>query len=446
MDFKNDQIVRPSKEQVEWADCEIGVLIHYDIQVFQPEYEFREQMGWHPEALIFNPSMLDTDQWIRSASKAGAKYAVLVAKHCSGFCLWPTEAHEYSVKYSPWKNGKGDIVREFVASCKKFGIKPGLYYSSSCNAFLNVDNPGKVLSGKQDEQTRYNQIVIQQLTELWSNYGELFEIWFDGGVLPPEMGGPDIGPLMNKLQPSANVFQGRLGTRSLLRWSGNEEGQAPYPCWSTTHLGKNDYDGTVDCTEAGVGDPFAPIWAPAEADMPNRNRNYAFQNGWFWRQGEDGLVYSAGHLVEKYFNTVGCNANLLLGMVIDNRGLVPDMDAKQFTWFGEYMDKIFDKSNLLGENAGKGNELTVELKSGGKISYIVIMEDIVHGERVLEYSITGWDGTEWKEICDGISVGHKRIHCLKYPKPEKISAIKFVCTKSKADPVIRRMAVYKEMK
>ena len=113
----------------------------------------------------------------------GAKYAVLVAKHCSGFSLWPTDAHDYSIKQSPWKNGEGDIVADFIASCKKYNIKPGIYASTTANGYLYVDNPGVVQEGGPVTQEEYNQIVTQQLTELWSNYGELFEIWFDGGVL-----------------------------------------------------------------------------------------------------------------------------------------------------------------------------------------------------------------------------------------------------------------------
>jgi len=176
----------PTKAQQEWADMELGVLIHYDIPVFSPDFDFRKRWGDPLDVSIFNPTMLDTDQWLSTAAAAGAKYAVLVAKHCSGFSLWQTEAHDYSVKSSPWRDGKGDIVGDFIKSCKKFGIKPGLYYSVACNGYFCVDNPGTVLSGNEDEQKAYNEMVIKQVTELWTNYGELFEIWFDGGALPPE--------------------------------------------------------------------------------------------------------------------------------------------------------------------------------------------------------------------------------------------------------------------
>ena len=134
----------PMARQVEWADCEVGVLIHYDIQVFHPAgYQFDDV----PSAAVFDPTQLDTDQWIQTVKAAGIEYAVLVAKHGSGFSLWPTAAHDYSVKRSPWKNGVGDIVADFVASCWKYDLRPGLYYHTGYNAYCNVDNPVRVRAG-----------------------------------------------------------------------------------------------------------------------------------------------------------------------------------------------------------------------------------------------------------------------------------------------------------
>jgi alpha-L-fucosidase len=202
---QNNELKLPSESQYEWANAEIGVLIHFDLEVFEPSYEFRKDWNYHPSLSIFNPKELNTDQWVKAAKSAGAKYAVLVAKHCSGFCLWPTKAYEYSVKNTPWRNGKGDIVKDFIESCKKYGLRPGIYYSTAANGFLKVDNPGKVVSGDADEQKRYKKIVETQLTELWSNYGKLFEIWFDGGVLPPEKGGFNVLPLLRKYQPDCCI-------------------------------------------------------------------------------------------------------------------------------------------------------------------------------------------------------------------------------------------------
>ena len=212
--------VLPSARHLEWADCEIGVIIHQDVQVYEPSYEWYKQMGYTPAPTVFNPSSLDTDQWIETAKAAGAKYAVLVAKHCSGFSLWPTKAHDYSVASSPWKGGKGDVVADFIASCRKFGIKPGIYASTGANARLMVS---KNEISDTAKWSAYLDVVKTQLTELWTNYGELFEIWFDGGNLPPDKGGREIEDILLRLQPNAVVFQGNPARMTSLRWCGNED-------------------------------------------------------------------------------------------------------------------------------------------------------------------------------------------------------------------------------
>ena len=232
------KLVLPTPEQVEWADCELGVIIHLDLPVFSGEnYDFRKHFGDPLPASIFAPDALDTDQWARAAAGMGAKYAVLVAKHCTGFCLWPTKAHGYSVASSPWKDGQGDVVREFVDACRKYDVLPGLYYSVSCNQYMNVDNPGLMRDRDPEKQRAYNEMALEQLTELWTNYGELFEIWFDGGCLPPEEGGPDVAALLSHLQPNAVVFQGPRGLPSRLRWVGNERGVADENCSSIMNEG-----------------------------------------------------------------------------------------------------------------------------------------------------------------------------------------------------------------
>lgn len=423
-------LVKPTPRQIEWADCEMGVIIHLDIQVFYPIYDFRKQRGWHPDPSVFNPTQLDTDQWMKTAKAAGAKYAILTAKHGTGFCLWPTNAYEYSVKNSPWKNGKGDIVADFIASCKKYGIRPGLYYSCVCNAYMNVDVPGRVLSGSIDEQKRYNEIVVEQLTELWTNYGELFEIWFDGGVMSPEEGGPDITPLLRRLQPQAIAFQGPKGTPSLIRWVGNERGEASYPCWSTTNLEINRFDGTQECPAAGIGDPDGTVWAPAESDMPNRKLQ------WFWFENEENLLYSTEELIECYYNTVGRNSNLLLGMVIDNRGLVPEEDSIRFTEFGEEIARRFCRR--IAETSGEGYEIVLDFPQPYSVSQIIIMEDIAQGELVREYIIEGYSGMEWKEIAKGLSIGHKRIHRI---TPTILSKVRIRCLNAIDKPKIRQLSV-----
>lgn len=424
---------RPTKEQLEWADAELGVLIHYDVQVFEPGYEWRGQWGYQPSPSVFNPTELDTDQWIRTAKAAGANYAVLVAKHCSGFSLWPTEAHGYSVKSTPWRDGRGDIVGDFIQSCRKYGVRPGLYYSVSANAHFGVDNPGLVKSGDAEEQRRYNDMVIRQVTELWSNYGELFEIWFDGGTLPPEQGGPDVRSVLQRLQPQAVCFQGPKEFPSLLRWIGNEDGVAPHPCWSTTDI-VTDHAGHAECPLFGNGNPDGAVWAPAEADMPNRKPNQ-----WFWAPDEDHLLYPVEELTECYMNSVGCNTNLLIGMVIDNRGLVPDVDVKQFTAFGEEIRNRF--GHAVAETSGSGAETVLKLAEPTAIDAVIAMEEIAEGERIRGYVIEAWVNGEWRLLCSGISIGHKRIERFRPVLAEKV---RLTVTQSVDTPLIRKFAAYRQ--
>ena len=428
------QSVLPSKDQTEWADSEIGVLIHFDMPVYEPQYDFRKDWNYHPDISIFNPQELDTDQWIKAAKAAGAKYAVLVAKHCSGFSLWPTKAHPYSVKNSPWRNGKGDIVKDFVASCKKFGLKPGIYASTTANGYLKVDNPGKVVSGNPDEQKKYNEIVKMQLTELWSEYGDMFEVWFDGGVLPPEKGGFDVLALLKKYQPDAIAFQGPFGYENNIRWVGNEEGVAPYPCWSKADS-TTSASGVVEIKGLN-GNPNGLFWCPGESDFPLR-LNSAFQGGWFWHKDQDDKLRSLNELSDKYCKSVGRNTNMLLGVVIDDRGLVPDADVVRMSEFGEFIRNAFAKS--LGETSGAGNVFEVKFKLPRQVNYVVIMEDIAKGERILEYKLSGMEDGKWQQLGDGSCIGHKRIEVI---KKGIFSDIKLEVLKSDGTPVIKSMICY----
>ena len=428
------QPVLPSDAHLKWADSEIGVLIHFDMPVFEPGYNFRKDWNYHPDLSVFNPKELDTDQWIRSAKAAGATYAILVAKHCSGFSLWPTKAHPYSVKNTQWRNGQGDIVRDFVASCKKFGIKPGIYASTTANGYLKVDNPGKVVSGDPGEQKKYNEIVRMQLTELWSEYGDLMEVWFDGGVLPPEKGGFDVLALLKKYQPEAIAFQGPFGYENNIRWVGNEEGVAPYPCWSRADS-TTSASGVIEIKGLN-GNPNGLFWCPGESDFPLR-LNSSFQGGWFWHKDQDDQMRSLEELLDKYCKSVGRNTNMLLGIVIDDRGLVPGADVRRLEEFGELIKRNF--SEPIAETEGSGKEFTVKFKSPSPLSYVVIMEDIAKGERILEYKLSGMTDGKWQLLGKGSCIGHKRIEAV---KDGTFSAIKLEITKSEGTPLIRKLACY----
>lgn len=434
LDTAASELVLPTPRQLEWADAEIGVLISFDINVYEPEYNWRGDWDYNPDTDIFNPTELDTDQWIKAAKGAGANYAVLVAKHCTGFSLWPTEAHDYSVKSAPWRNGKGDIVADFVASCKKYGVKPGIYASSAANGYFKVDNPGLVISGDSIAQKAYNKVVETQLTELWSNYGDLFEIWFDGGVLPKSKGGPDIVPILQEKQPDAVVFQGPYGTKNLVRWVGNEEGLAAYPSWSTADSTTNA-DGTV-VVQGLHGNPDAPIWCPGEADAPLR-KNSSWQGGWFWHEGQDHMINSQEEMLHKYYHSVGRNTNLLIGMVVDTKGLVPDTDVKALEAFGDEIKRRFSAS--LAETAGEGDEIVLDFNTPTEINHVVIMEDISKGERIRKYEVEGKVNGAWKLLAEGESVGHKRIQVF---EAAKVSSLRLRIPKSIAPPRIRKFATY----
>ncbi len=424
-----DQVL-PTQAHQEWSNAEIGALFHLDVQVFDPEYEWRETRDYQPDPSVFNPKELDTDQWIKAAKSAGATYAVLVAKHCSGFSLWPTKAHEYSIKNSPWKNGEGDIVKDFIASCKKFGLKPGLYASASANAFCHVDNPGLVLSGDSGEQKKYNEIVTTQLTELWTQYGDLFEIWFDGGVLPPDKGGIEMLSLLEKYQPNAIAFQGPYGFANNIRWVGNENGVAPYPCWAradstTTATGMVQIKGLN-------GNPDGAFWCPGEADFPLREN--AFQGGWFWHAGEDSTLRSVNDLMERYVQSVGRNTNMLLGIVVDDRGLVPDSDVQQLAAFGAEVNNRFAKS--LGSTKGKGNIYTINFTSPQTVNFVVIQEEISKGERIRKYKLYAKENEKWEPLSEGSCIGHKRIEKV---DDKKVTAIKLEIENAEGTPIIKEM-------
>jgi len=419
-------IVTPSPKQVEWADAEIGVMFHYDMQVFQPEYNWRN-FGTHPDVSTFNPTQLNTDQWIENAAKFGAKYAILVAKHCCGFSLWPTKAHEYNVSNCPWGDGKRDIVAEFIASCKKYGVKPGLYASVGANGYCW--SIGTIQEGSPYTQEEYGKIVETQLTELWSNYGELFEVWFDGGVVPKEVLGCDVLEIAHRLQPDAVKFGAPEGFENRIRWVGNEEGFSPDPCWGTCDT--EEKDGQFG------GDPFARNWNAGEADFTLR-WNSSSHYGWAWHQGEDDMIFTVDELVDKYEKSVGRNTNMLLGVVVDDRGLIPDADVARMQEFGSAIRERYGKA--LAETHGSGNSLVLKLDSPTKVDRIILMEDIAKGERVLKYKVeVVTENNEWQTVAEGTNIGHKRIAVF---EPVTADRLRLSVEESKAKPQISRFAVF----
>jgi len=421
---------RPTPQQLAWQDFEIGMFIHFDMVTYTGKMKPRTPA----DVNIYNPTKLDTDQWLQVAKAMGAKYAVFVAKHCTGFMSWQSDAYPYGVKQTRWRDGKGDVVKDFIASCSKYDIRPGLYASASSNAWWGIDNPGVIKWGNK-KQEDYVKACEKMMTELWSNYGPLTEIWFDGGVLSPKRGGPDLVSIMQKHQPDAVVFGGPSKHR--VRWSGNEGGHIPYPCWATTR-----YRGGK-----GPGDPFGTggksgkHWVPAECDgkLPGG------YSKWFWNKDkkfdmpdEEKQQSVLDALMDKYYRSVGHNANLLMNAAPDTTGLVPECIVPHYANFGKEIKRRFGTS--VAETKGDGDTLELALKKPGKIDHVIIMEDIQHGERVRAYEVEGLvPGNTWQKLCDGVSVGHKRIQ--KFDRTE-VAKVRLKVTESVATPKIRRLAVF----
>ncbi|MEI8374342.1 MAG: alpha-L-fucosidase [Planctomycetota bacterium] len=219
---------RPTPEQAAWQDLELGLFYHFDIPVFTDGGEGDWQRQGHLDPSVYNPPKLNTDQWLEAAKAMGAGYTVFVAKHCTGFISWQSDAYPYGVRQSKWRDGKGDVVGDYVASCRKYGIKPGLYcsmwYNAYCDVFDNCTVKG-VKEPNDPKQVEYRRRAERMVTELWGNYGPLTYIWFDGGTFPTEKGGPDLVPILKRLQPHAVTFQGPPDNPAgNTRWPGNEGG------------------------------------------------------------------------------------------------------------------------------------------------------------------------------------------------------------------------------
>ncbi|WP_259067009.1 alpha-L-fucosidase [Mucilaginibacter sp. X4EP1] len=391
--------VLPTSEQVAWADAEIGVIIHLDINIYAPEsFDYKDSRTL-PDVNLFNPSKLNTDQWVCTAKAAGATYAILTVKHGTGFCLWPSKVNNYNVGHTKWRNGTADILRAFIVSCKKYGLKPGLYYNTNSNTYYNAGYQPFV---SDSAHIAYNKAVLGQLTELWSNYGKMFEIWFDGGVNGIE---PEVLKLIHTLQSKAILFQGPVSVKNIIRWIGNEDGIAAYPQWSRANT-ITASNGLVRIDELH-GDPDGQVWCPCESDFPIRKNN-AWNGGWLWRANQENYLFTIKELTDKYYKSVGRNTNMLVGMVVDTSGLIPRQDSLVFDSLGKNIRKLFSKPVISAKQLRK-KIITLQLSTPKQISQVIIKEDIRGGENVRRYLIQAMVGNKWINIAAGRSIGHKRI-------------------------------------
>ena len=431
-----EHIAKPTKQQLDWHEMELGVLIHYCLEMYRPELPGE----WYKTSLVrkalapetIHPAKLDPEQWVRSAAELGAKYAVLVAKHGTGFALWDTKVNDFSIAHTDWHGGGGDVCRAFVDACVKYGLKPGFYYTTVCNGYYDINN--SVPQDTRGEAYRaYVKCVEAQVQELWNNYGPLVEIWFDGGVIPPEEGGPDLLPLLQKYQPDAICFQGPRAWPHNVRWVGNEDGLAPENCWATTNAGEARFDGTAPDEQAGVGDPDGKYYWPAETDMPNRT-HAAFGGGWSWQPNEEHLRYTPEQLLDCYIRSVGRNSNLLLGMAISRDG--DFQDEAQFRDFGNLIRETFSNpKRQIDRPVLTDDRCEIRFDTPQTVRYLVLREDIRDGQHIRGFRILA-DG---KQVYESACVGHKRIVPFDNLTAKTIAV---EITNAAGRPVLRDVAVF----
>lgn len=408
----------PTPQQLEWQKLELTAFLHFGINTFTN----REWGNGQEDPAIFNPTAFNADQWAVTLKNAGFKMAIITAKHHDGFCLWPTETTNHSVKYSPWKEGKGDVVKEVKEACDRHGIKFGIYLSPWDR---NADSYG--------DSPRYNQFFISQLTELLSNYGEIHEVWFDGANGEGPNGKKQIYDwlafyaVIHQLQPNAvTAIKG-----DDIRWVGNESGLGRETEWSSTVLTPSAYNRAyIQNNNLGINSQSDDLgsrqilakateifWYPSEVDV-------SIRPGWFYHPEENDKVKHVDELADIYFRSVGYNSVLLLNIPPDTRGLIHEDDVKQLQAFADFRNKLFEnnclKNNEIDWKAKSGASKTFNLMEGSTINTILLQEDISKGQRVESFTCEAFIGKEWVEIFTGSTIGYKRLCKFGDCKPTKI--------------------------
>ena len=375
------------QKQLEFLDWELGVFFHFGIRTF---YEGHVEWDMKPmPAEKFNPVNLDTDQWIKTVKDGGGKYAVLVTKHHDGFANWPSKYTDYSVKNTPWRDGKGDVVKEFVNSCRKFDIKIGLYYSPA--EFGSVDR-----TSLED-----NHYFIDQITELLTGYGKIDYLWFDGcGSQGHDFDKVRIIKAIRTLQPDILIF-GMWDPDT--RWIGNEEGYAGLDDTLTAKKLKLSID--TDIEDALPQDVFLPC----ECDLRIRKRN------WFYSDLDAHTLKSAEELFGIYLVSVGRSANMLVNITPNREGLLPVEDSSRFIEFGNLLRQRFSNPFATVDNPSakeSNNVFSIEgLDNQKNINYLVIEEDISDGDKIrcFEVYLYPRSYSPKKLFYCGKTVGHKAI-------------------------------------
>ena len=432
----------PSRRQMDWYRREATAFFHFGVNTFT-DLEWGD--GTETEKM-FNPTELDCRQWMRVIKQAGFTTAILTAKHHDGFCLWPSEYSEHTIAKSPYKEGKGDVVREFVEACHEYGIKPGLYLSP-------WDRHSKYW-GTDAYNTYYNN----QLTELMTQYGRIYECWWDGaGSTEAQYDWGRWAYTVRTHQPDCIIF-GSLGATEYVeaRWVGNESGYAGNPCWATIDQSSLEIENTVELNSGKAG---GNRFIPAEVDV-------SIRPGWFYHESENDHVKPLEKLIEIFYNSVGGNASLLLNIPVDTRGLIHEADVQRLKELSSYLKKTFkecitEKAHITSlhaqaeypvQHVTTRNEDYYKAPDGTEadticfafddiyeINHIVLEEALALSQRIEKFEILAETEEGEKVIYEGTVVGSAKICKFEAVKTSKI-CIRVL--ESRVSPTLRFVGIY----
>jgi len=440
----------PTQTQLNWMLDEIGAIGHFNMETYEDCGIGASANGIYvPPATTFAPTNVDTDQWLQALTSFGAKHAVLVVSHGCGFNTFLSRTafpdfgfvYNYTVNASKYPE---DVAMQFVNSAKKYGVKPGFYLGAMNNAFLNVQGgvvgtPASLVPGQANiTQDQYTQILLAQLRQVWTDYGELAEVWFDGGYPPNTQS--QIADLLAELQPNAVAFQGP-GVNTI-RWVGTESGHAPDPCWSAA----------ASSLDYGQGSPDGVAFTPSESDTCFQTPPLEFSNGkkyamnipsspyagcWFYN-----ALYvpkSLNELVAIYHDSVGHNSFLLLDWTPTQVGDMRADHMQRYQEFGDYLRACYGQSS--GQTKGNGTDLSITFAQPTAVDRVVIQEDQTYGERVLAFTVSVTvAGGGVKQVASAQSIGNKRIAL--FSQSYQATEIQLHISNSNGQPIIKNFATF----
>ena len=431
----------PSENQLRWQDMEMYAFIHYSLNTYTDQ-----EWGFGNEALeLFNPSALDCRQWVRVCKQAGMRGIIFTAKHHCGFCMWPSAYTEYSVKNTPWKNGKGDVVRELADACREEGLKFAVYLSPWDRNHSEYGRPA------------YVEYFRNQLRELLTNYGDIFEVWFDGANGGDGWYGganearridaktyyqwEETFRMIRELQPKALIWNDG-GNRGDLRWVGTEAGYVGETNWS---LMPSKGDTPFHMLHFGVEN--GDVWCPGET-------NTSIRPGWFYHDTENEHVKSLSKLMDTYYKSVGRNSTLLLNFPIAPNGRIHPNDSLRGIAFAKMIDQVFkdnlaEKATITRNSTGDGKTITtiLDFTQPTIFNRFLAEEDITLGQRVKKFTLEAHVDGQWLPLKDELvehgdgltTIGYRRIICFPTITTTKI---RFTIIDAKAQPVIKKLGVY----